>query len=75
MATAQLIDKAKENKGLASDYAVAKALNVRGSYVSNWRNGYAKPDIANFAKLAKLAGLTMEEALPYIIEDPTMYIM
>ena len=69
MTTGTLIDLAKTNSKTESDYRLAKKLGISAQHINNWRKRGGIPDVVNFAKLSKAAGLTMEEALPYLGEE------
>ena len=66
--TAELVELAKQNQRVESNNALAKKLGVQRALVAHWVHGRSKPDISNFAKLSMAAGLSMEEALPYVAD-------
>lgn len=53
----ELIDAAKVRANIASDYALAKALNIDRRNVSDWRKGKKHPNNAEAVQLATLAGI------------------
>lgn len=80
MNTSDLIEKAKVKTGISSDYGIAKHLGVSAQNLSQWRKGRQLPNVPAFAKLSHAAGMTMEEALPYLGEPvikktSNLYIM
>lgn len=44
MNTVEFLDKAKQKLGVESDYALAKALNMRASTISGYRAGRSRMD-------------------------------
>jgi transcriptional regulator with XRE-family HTH domain len=54
---AQLLDQARTQANLPSDYALSKRLNVTTQTVSNWRHGRKYPGLLEAFALAELAGL------------------
>ena len=59
----ELLDKAKRNAGIESDYALAKKLSFTKAAVSKWRNDLGAPDAEGAIKLAGLAGIEPMAAL------------
>ena len=59
----ELLDAAKAGRGFGSDYALAKALNVSRSAVSEWRQGKRHPDTVNCEKLAVFSGFPLHVVL------------
>ncbi|RJG00955.1 DUF3693 domain-containing protein [Noviherbaspirillum sedimenti] len=59
----QLIDAAKQQGGLTSDYKLAQALGVSTGRVSSLRNGDKAADEAEIAMLADMAGIDLHIAL------------
>jgi hypothetical protein len=57
MNTNEYLDKAKEVKGITSDYALAKELKIRPSAISNYRAGKSHFDDVISAKVAELIGI------------------
>jgi hypothetical protein len=55
--TQQILDLAKSNSGLASDYKLGVVLGVTTSALSNYRHNRSSPDDSIGSKLAELAGL------------------
>lgn len=55
-AIALLLDKARMNRSLATDLALADFLHVKRQTVSLWRKGTAYPEEDRIAQLAELAG-------------------
>jgi hypothetical protein len=53
----ELLDAARTNSQIQSDYRLAKILEVTANTVGNWRHGRAKPDDLSCVRLAELAGL------------------
>lgn len=57
MNTIQYLDKAKEVRGLQSDYALAKYLGIRQSTISGYRAGKSQMDDVIAQKLANAIGI------------------
>ena len=53
----KLLEHAKTRANLASDYALAKAMNIDRSIISSWRKGRKHPSNEEAVQLATLAGL------------------
>lgn len=64
-----LIELGKKRLDIKSDNAFALKLGLKRAHINNWKSGLSKPDVLNVLRLARAAGLTMEEALPYVIEE------
>lgn len=58
-----LVDRARFTTPTGSDYALARALQVSKTAVSNWTSGIGYPDAPSCIKLAKMCGVTAELAL------------
>lgn len=65
MTIIELMDKARARANLPSDYALAKAMGIDRSIVSQWRKGKKHPGTTEAAQLATLAGL---EEMPVIAQ-------
>lgn len=59
----ELLEKARENQGNVSYYAIAKELNVTMQIMNNWKNNKSKPNGEHTLKLVKLANLSIDDAL------------
>ncbi len=57
MKTAELLDLAKNQANIESDYALAKVLGISNGYVSEYRKGKRHPSNEIAVKLATLAKL------------------
>ncbi len=66
--TYQLVELAKSNLKLSSDYAIANMLKVHRQMVSNWKSEKSEANALTTMKLAKAAGLTIEEAIEILEE-------
>lgn len=55
--TQSLLDLAKANSGIPSDYKLGLILGLTTSAISNYRNARSKPDDLVGSRLAELAGL------------------
>ncbi|MBR8137220.1 helix-turn-helix domain-containing protein [Burkholderia cenocepacia] len=62
-ATCNYLDLAKQKLGVQSDYALAKALGLRTTAISNYRSGRNHFDDATAIKLAHAIGLQPAELL------------
>ena len=51
----ELLDTAKKEAGITSDYALAKALGMSNAYIAHWRSGEKHPSVEAATKLATLA--------------------
>ena len=51
----ELLDAAKKEAELPSDYALAKALGMSNAYIADWRKGKGHPSVEAATKLATLA--------------------
>lgn len=56
MNTIEYLDKAKEAKGIQSDYALAKHLGIRSSTISGYRAGKSQMDDSIAVKIAEIIG-------------------
>jgi len=65
MTIIELIEKAKTRANLPSDYALAKALGIDRSVISQWRKDKKHPSTEEAIQLATLAGL---EEMPVIAQ-------
>lgn len=61
--TAELIEKAKLNQGLASDYQLATILSVDRQKISNWKKSRSEANAEMTLKLMKLSGVSVDEIL------------
>ncbi|MFA8363216.1 DUF3693 domain-containing protein [Burkholderia ubonensis] len=61
--TCRYLDAAKQRLGVQSDYALAKALGLRTTAISNYRSGRNHFDDATAIKVAHAAGLEPEVVL------------
>lgn len=57
MNTIEYLDAAKARLGIESDYALAKALGMRASTISNYRAGRGQMDDEIASKVAAAAGI------------------
>lgn len=64
----KLLDTAKETCSPATDMALADALHVVRSAVSNWRNGRAYPDEVACARLATMTNQPLARVLGIVGE-------
>ncbi|WP_237052781.1 hypothetical protein [Marilutibacter chinensis] len=62
--TATLLDKAKKRRSYPSDMALAAAVGVSRSIVSEWRKGTKFPSEDHVCALARMAG---EDAAPWLV--------
>jgi anti-sigma-K factor RskA len=67
--TNELVDKFKELKGVASDYAAAKLLDIRPNRISNYRTLTSHADDRTAIMLADALGLDRLETIARINED------
>lgn len=63
-----LLDKARDTCSPRNDKALAAALHVGASAVSNWRHARAYPDATACARIADLAGLPLAQVLGVVGE-------
>lgn len=68
MNVGELLDLAKAKQGLATDMALAEALDVSRSAVSAWRKGVQLPDAVRCAALAGLTGEPLAKVLGIVGE-------
>lgn len=54
--------KLRDEKGL-TDYAVANALNIAPSVLSDWKNGRTTPKVDKLAKIAEFFGVHIEDLI------------
>lgn len=62
----ELVIRAKAAQGIDSDNAFAVKNGFSRAHVNNWKAGLANPSAVNYLKLAKAAGLNIDEALAYL---------
>ncbi|AYR24554.1 transcriptional regulator [Herbaspirillum rubrisubalbicans] len=62
MNTTEFLDRAKQKLGVESDYALAKALNMRASTISGYRAGRSRMDDDAAYKVAQI--LEIDPILP-----------
>lgn len=58
-----LLEKARENQGNISYYAIAKKLNTSDQRIRNWKEKRSKPNGIETLRLVEMAGLEVEEAI------------
>lgn len=63
-----LLDAAKAEAGIASDYALSVRLKVTKQAVSKWRLGQAAPDPVTCEKLAVFSGIPLNKVLGIVGE-------
>ncbi|MFT4178280.1 MAG: DUF3693 domain-containing protein [Thermomonas sp.] len=68
MNVSELLDAAKRKQGIATDMALADALDVSRSAVSSWRKGVQLPDAVRCAALAGLTGEPLAKVLGIVGE-------
>lgn len=61
--TYKLIELAKKETGIESDYGISKLINVSKGMVSHWRIGRSEASGVNLLKLMKAANISVDEAL------------
>lgn len=66
----QLLEKAREELGNVSYYEIAKRLNVSMQVMNKWKNNKSQPNGENTLKLAKMANLSINDALN-LVTEPT----
>jgi len=59
----ELLEKAKENQGIKSNYELAKKLDISQELISRWKTGKSKPNGEHSLILADMANVTPKEAL------------
>lgn len=64
-----LVQLAKAKQGITSDNAFAIQNGFTRAHINNWKAGLASPSAVNYLKLAKAAGLDIDQALSYIEEE------
>jgi len=69
MDTIELLEKAKKNSNLASDYALAKKMEVSTGRISSYRSGKEHPGTYETTRLALLAGLNVVETIAEMEEQ------
>lgn len=67
----KLLDDAKSNQGIKSDYALSKLLDVSHPAVRKWRSGEGLPSIENGYALALLAGRDARKVVRAILRQGT----
>lgn len=68
MKIAELLDAAKKAQGFTTDSALATALGVSRSAVSEWRKGGRTPDTVQCAALAGYTGIPLAKVLGIVGE-------
>lgn len=61
--TYKLVELAKENTGITSDYGIANLIGVTSQKISNWKTAQSESNAINTLKLIKAAGLSIDDAL------------
>ena len=64
----RLVETCMRNAMIQSDYELSKRLGIGKAVVSGWKNGRSRPDGINTLKLAKLGGISVEQALILVTE-------
>lgn len=65
----QLLDVAKAQQGLTSDYSLAQRLGVTTGRISELRSGKRMPDEAEIMMLADMAGIEPHKAFAAVHKD------
>ena len=68
-ATYKMIEIAKNNNGMESDYAIANYLGVSKGMVSHWKLGRSEANGENLLRLIKAAGISIDDALSLMDES------
>lgn len=68
--TYKLVELAKQNTGIESDYGIAKLIGATRAMVSNWKTDKAEAGAINTLRLMKAAGLSVDDALNLMTEKP-----
>ena len=68
--TYELVELAKINNGIDSDYGISKLIDVSKGMVSHWRLGRSEANGVNLLKLIKASGLSIDDALKLMSEPP-----
>lgn len=68
--TYELVQMAKTNTGINSDYGIAALIDVSKGMVSHWKIGRSEASGIPLLKLIKAAGLSVDDALELMTEKP-----
>ena len=69
--TYELVEIAKINTGLNSDYAIANMIEVTKGMVSHWKQGRNEASGLPLLKLIKASGLTIDDAINLMTKKAT----
>lgn len=64
----ELVELAKSNQEVESDNALALRLGVNRQLVHYWKKDLKRPDVVNYARLCKAAGISLNDGLKYVLE-------
>jgi len=67
--TYKLVELAKENTGIESDYGIAKLIGVTSQKVSHWKTERSEAKSIELLKLMKAAGLSIDDALKIMSKE------
>lgn len=67
--TYKLVEMAKTNTGIESDYGIAKLIGVTRAVISSWKQERAEANVTNTLKLMKAAGLSIDDALKIMTKE------
>lgn len=67
--TYKLVEMAKEQTGIESDYGIAKLIGVTAQKLSNWKTGQSEGNAVNTLKLMKAANLSIDDALKIMTKE------
>lgn len=65
----ELIEAAREKRGLPSDNALANALGIGRAHISNYRKGYCSPKAYVVLRLAEMAGEDPAKAIAEVAAE------
>lgn len=65
----ELIEAAREKRGLPSDNALANALGIGRAHISNYRKGYCSPEAYVVLRLAEMAGEDPAKAIAEVAAE------
>ena len=68
-ATTELLDKAKQKLGLATDYKLAKYLHWRDSTIANYRTRGGSMDVEMVEEFSRKTGIPLAEVLHAAVID------
>jgi DNA-binding transcriptional regulator YiaG len=63
MSAYDLVERAKRQLNIESDYQLSQKLAVSRGLISNWKSGRNAPDGVMMLKLTEIAGMTAHDAL------------